>query len=461
MRFRRLVAAGTVWLFCCAAAAEAQVISPAEEVDVSGLAERVEALERARQEEAAAEKSHAAADAAKPTVRITSRLHADYWGFPDVDPAVGLLEDADGDPNDRVLFRRVRLGIEGEIPDNMLYKLEMEFGDPSNPQVKDAYIGWIDLPVLESVYLGNQKRPYGLDNLNSANANVFLERPLAVAGLCQDPRRWGLTSNGVSANERFNWRYGCFLSQDMQNLGVNETSLTEDFQAELAGRLADTFWYDEAADGRYYGHWAIAGRYGSADGTDPVNNTARFQTRPEARTTELWFDTGSIAGAEGYSLLALENVWNWGPLNLTGEALSAWVDRPGLDDVQCYGAYAQVSWVLTGEHHPWDRATGTLEPLRPFENFWLVRTRRGETAAGWGAWEVAVRYSYADFSDEGFFGGEGRQLTLGLQWFWNEYCRVQCNYVFGTIADRFNDNDPAQPRNGDYQMAGVRFIWFL
>jgi len=432
-----------------------------KDIDFTGMSERIKALEKAQKAESDAAKKKKADDALKPTWKIAARIHTDFVAFPDVDPAVGLLEDADGSPNDRVLFRRVRLGVGGEIPDNMVYKLDIDFNQPQTPQFKDVYFGWTELPLLHTVLVGMQKRPYGLDHLNSSNANIFMERPVVIEAFNQDARRWGITSNGVSENERFNWRYGGFMSRDLQTLGTDLTSLNESYQAEFAGRMASTFWYDEASGGRYYGHAAVAGRWGNADGLDPASNVANFQSRPEIRTNDRWINTGAIAGADGYGLLAFENLINWGSLSVTSEYQTSSVSRGALSDLQFWGAYTQIGWVVTGEHHGWDRKTGTLKPLQPFENFWIVDRARGGRSAGWGALEVAARFSYADFTDGPIYGGESAIATLGLQWFWNANCRMQANYLIGNMDQRFNNNNLAQPRNGDYEVAGIRWIFFM
>ncbi len=431
------------------------------DIDFTGLAERIKALEKAQKADADAAKKKKADDALKPTWKIAARIHTDYIAFPGVDPAVGLLEDVDGSPNDRVLFRRVRLGVGGDIPDNMVYKLDIDFNRPETPQFKDVYFGWTELPLLKTVLVGMQKRPYGLDHLNSSNANIFMERPVVIEAFNQDARRWGITSNGVSDEERFNWRYGVFMSRDLQSVGTHFASLNESYQAEVAGRMASTFWYDEASDGRYYGHAAIAGRWGNADGLDPVGNVANFQSRPEIRTNDRWVNTGAIVGADGYGLLAFENLINWGSLSVTSELQTSNVTRGALSDLQFWGAYAQIGWVVTGEHHGWDRKTGCLKPLQPFENFWIVDRARGGRSAGWGALEVAARFSYADFSDGPIYGGESAIATLGLQWFWNANCRMQANYLIGNMEQRFSNNNLAQPRNGDYEVAGIRWIFFM
>ena len=104
------------------------------------------------------------------------------------------------------MYRRIRFGFRGTVPPaNMSYRIEIEFSGQDGSQFRDAWIGWDDLVLLDTVRVGNQKRPYGLDHLNSSNFNVFLERPFVVDGFNEDNRRLGIVSYGVSDNRRFNW----------------------------------------------------------------------------------------------------------------------------------------------------------------------------------------------------------------------------------------------------------------
>jgi len=399
-----------------------------------------------------------AEEAKKPSQKWSGRIHADHWAFPNTSPGANAFEtgSAGDSVDDRFLFRRLRLGLQGDIPDNMLYKLEVDFNNPNNPQLKDNYLGWEELPWLQTVLVGNQKRPYGLDHLNSSRYNVFIERPFIVEAFNQDARRFGICSYGVSENEAWNWRYGAYMSQDIQNLGtVLATPVLEDYQAELAGRLANTFWYDEASHGRGYGHWAVSGTVASTDGSAGSSSTARFQTRPEGRTASRWLDTDVILGADDYQLLGLEGVLNLGAVQLVGEYQNVWMQRTADPDLHFGGGYVYLSYFLTGEHMPWDRESGTLERVVPFENFFSVRTCDDGIATGWGAWQVAVRYSYADLSDDNVLGGVGNNLTCGLNWYWNPYAKMQFNYIYGDIDDR----RPADGQtSGTYSILGTRFM---
>jgi len=60
-----------------------------------------------------------------------------------------------------------------------------------------------------------------------------------------------------------------------------------------------------------------------------------------------------------------------------------------------------------------------LTPLRSFS----LKT------GGWGAWEVALRYSNLDLNDEAVQGGEIDDLSFALNWYPNAYVRLMANYV--------------------------------
>ena len=179
---------------------------------------------------------------------------------------------------------------------------------------------------MQTLLIGNQKRPYGLDHLNSSRYNVFLERPFIIESFNEDARRIGVASYGVSDDQSWNWRYGVY---NMEKAHPDGQYVGDHYQLEVAGRLANTAWYDECTDGRSYMHWAVSGTIAHPDGTGgPTNsNESRFHTRPEARTSRRWLNTGRIAGANTYGLLGLEGVVNLGPTQVVAEWQNIRLDR--------------------------------------------------------------------------------------------------------------------------------------
>ncbi len=381
-----------------------------------------------------------------PKMNFFGRIHYDYWSFPDVDDTVFPLEG--GNPQDRFQFRRLRLGVKGDLNDNIGYKLEAEFAGGGS-SYRDAYITFKHRPRFNTVIVGNHKRPYGLDHLNSSRYNLFLERPLIVEAFNQDSRRLGISSIGYTEDQRVNWRYGLWNQVLTQNIGQY---VGDHYQPELAGRVAFTPWYDDCSGGRGYAHFAVSGSVGNPDGGG-ANNAARYRTRPEARTTNQWLDTGTIAGADHNSLIGLESVINVGAFQFTGEYMRANVDRDAAfgNGAEFDGGYVQIGYFLTGEHTPWDRKRGTLGRVRPFENFFTVRDCDCNVRRGLGAIQVVSRYSWADLTDENIVGGEVRSLTNGFNWWFNPYSRLQFNHIIGDI-------DRGAAGFGDYQVFGMRLM---
>lgn len=453
--------------------------SPPPPGTANSLETRVKELERQLAKTAAEAKKKKAADAEKTTLNLSGRIHLDVWTFPESDPLINVIErqSLTESPEDRVQFRRARLAAAGTIPNDMVYKIELEFAAGTS-QYRDVYLGFTDLPLLQTVLIGNQKRPFNLDQLNSSRFNVFMERPY-VAGAFDDDasRRIGIQSYGNSDDEAYNWRYGAFMSQLAQS---NAGPIGDPWQGEIAGRFANTYLYDEADDGRTYAHWAVSGAYvdsarnsgTGSTGTGSQVSSVRTFSRPAARTTNSWLDTGVIVNNADFTEIGLESLVNVGPWQFVSEWSGTHVRMlPGAGaDKFFHGYYAYASYFLTGEHIPWNRKLGIIGRVKPQANFFFVRDCRDACANGWGAWQVAARYDYCDLNDQGVFGGIGSAFTLALNWHWNPHAKFQLNYIRGRIEDRatasngiggiFGSNvnalDPV-PNAGDYGILGCRF----
>lgn len=440
---------------------------------LSDLQQRLDAMEKEwtkYQDKLADEK---AAKAKKPTTSLGGRIHADYWSFLQDDPGIGYLEHPNSssplfgsDPEDRFVFRRIRLELKGEVPQNMLWRFQIDFNNPGAPEYKDVYLGWTNLPLDQDFLIGNQKRPLGLDHLNSSRFNVFAERPMAVEAFNEDARRIGMAMYGYDEDTSLHWRYGLY---NLENTSVTGRYVGDSMQLGGYGRVSASPWYDEISDGRGYQHLAIAGSVcrpdGNADSAGTNRNEARFRTRPSARSDSRWIDTGRIDGAEWFEQVGLESITNIGPLQVTGEYLATFLQRDATtgpsDDLAFHGGYVYVSYFLTGEHMPYDRESGTLDRVKPFENFFLVDRCSGGRGHGWGAWQLALRYDYLDLTDSNILGGVEHNWTLGMNWHWTAYSKVQMNLTYGSIEDHAAIVDPVSGDSftgGDFWILGTRYM---
>jgi phosphate-selective porin OprO/OprP len=136
-------------------------------------------------------------------------------------------------------------------------------------------------------------------------------------------------------------------------------------------------------------------------------------------------DTGDLA-ATTQQQVGLELAWVRGPLSLQSEFVWTHVNDTGPGSTEPWGAYAYASYFLTGEHRPYDREEGVFRRVKPYENFWLVDTPCG-CAAGWGAWELALRWSYMDFID--IDGQQLHDVTFGVNWYWNPRARLMFDWI--------------------------------
>ena len=162
--------------------------------------------------------------------------------------------------------------------------------------------------------------------------------------------------------------------------------------------------------------------------------------------------TGAIAGVSGAQVYSAEAAATYGPLFFQGEYFWFSVDRNAfapLPSLKFEGGYAQAAYVLTGETRPYNAASAAYGGIVPANPFSLT--------GGWGAWEIAGRYSTIDLNDRlgvanGVAGGRQTIYTVALNWYVNRNVRFMFDYLHGNVAKQVN------PTNfGD---AGAKFDAF-
>ncbi|MEM6364474.1 MAG: porin [Planctomycetota bacterium] len=433
---------------------------------LKALKERLEALEKEFEAQAKKAQKEKEAKAKKSTFKLNGRVHLDQWSFFEADDGIATLEGED--PEDRWDFRRIRMEFSGTVPNNMLWRMQLDFNNPSNAEMKDVYLGFNGLPHNQTLLIGNQKRPIGLDHLNSSRHNVFSERPLAVETFNEDARRLGACMYGHTDDDSLNWQYGVFLLENINRDGRYRGDFDE---GGLYGRVSASPWYDEISGGRGYLHLALAGSVNTVDGDGTVDdddnaNEARFRTRPAARSNERWWNTGRILGAQNYEQLAYEMMLNIGAFQLTSEYFGNWVQRDPFggfigDDLFFHGGYIFAHYFVTGEHIPLKQRVGTIDRVKPFENFFVVDRCGGGTGTGWGALGLGVRLDYLDLTDSDIQGGDGHMITAVANWYWTAYSKLQTNIGWGDIDDA-GENIAGGPGligvDGDFSLLGMRYM---
>jgi phosphate-selective porin OprO/OprP len=176
----------------------------------------------------------------------------------------------------------------------------------------------------------------------------------------------------------------------------------------------------------------------------------RYRQRPESHLAPYFANTGSTIPTNDIDLISPEVAIVWGPASFQAEYMRAFVEGDaGTRDTTFWGAYAQLSYFLTGEHRNYELGAGAFDRVKPTVNF---NPAKGD----WGGFEVAARYSYLDLSDEMVRGGKMWDVTAGINWYLYPNTRVSLNYVHSELDDlliTLNPNDV----DGSADIAEARF----
>lgn len=327
------------------------------------------------------------------------------------------------DENDGTEFRRLRLRFSGDVYQDYVYKVEIDFAD-NDAEIIDAYVGVKGLPYVGMLTIGQFSEPLGLEALTSSNYITFMERSMVTQALI--PYR----SRGIAFTNSF------FDQRMTASLGLFNGGIEQDNHWSVTGRISAVPWY--AAEGRRVLHLGAAVSHRNPE------SEYGFVARPGAHLADEHFNTGDLP-ADEVDIRGAEAALVFGPFSVQGEFLRADVSfMPEHRDVTLFdldqsfqledrhfdGYYAQASYVLTGEHRVYDRATGTFDRIVPRKPFQLH-------GGGWGAWELAARYDELDLDDfdfrGGVIGGRGRSLSFGVNWYLTANTRLMLNYVQSSV----------------------------
>ncbi|MBL8854035.1 MAG: hypothetical protein JNK57_08695 [Planctomycetaceae bacterium] len=380
------------------------------------------------------EESNKAKETAKPklpSVTINGVFQADGVAFDQDNDSRAAYGRVEGGAD----FRRARLGAKGSVTDQMDYFMQMDFAFFGRPTFTDLWVDFKDAGPLGTVRVGQWKQPFSLEVVSSFRYTTFMER----AGTFQAFTPFRHLGIGFYDNsEDLNWTWAMsYLRTGQDQFGG---SLSTDGGNGLAGRLTHLLWHD-GDTGEDYLHVG-AGYFLNA----PPNERIRFRSIPEiyvgefvvpsgepigtsgqavpdvANGTPFVVDTGLLTGTSLSQSFGTESLWVRGPLSWQSEVIGTAVDTSTVGNGFLWGGYSQVGFFLTGEHRPYDRKAGAIDRVIPFRNF----SKCGE---GYGAWEVAARWSYLDLSDKQIQGGDMQNMTLGLNWYVNPNCKCVLNYI--------------------------------
>ena len=152
----------------------------------------------------------------------------------------------------------------------------------------------------------------------------------------------------------------------------------------------------------------------------------RFGSRPEFFNAPRYADTGEISADDAVTY-NLEAYWRNGPYMVGFEYFGVDVTSAESGDPFFNGYSLTGSWAVTGETRAYRKRSGTFDPLP---------VAKPVNRGGWGALELALRYSSLDLTDGAVDGGEMDIFSLGLNWWLTRWSQFGVNYRYISL-DRF------------------------
>jgi phosphate-selective porin OprO and OprP len=331
-------------------------------------------------------------------------------------------------------------------------KIEYEFADQEDvgiqPQFQDVWIASKKkIPLFGYITAGTMKEPFSLETLTGSEEITFMERSLPTVAFSPS-YNLGFKLNNTVLNDRMTWGLGGYWNtQHLNNVysgGDPENQFSTANGYNLAARVTGLPWYEE--EGRRLLHLGMSYNF-RARNAAKESAEEEFSSRPESYLTgDKLVDTGNVATTRTH-LVNGELAWVWGSFSLQGEYYQAFLNGSG--NPRFWGFYTYGTLCLTGEDREYNTSEGVLRSITPRRNFDPFR-------GGWGAWEIAARYSYIDLNSSGINGGKEGNLTLGLNWYLNPNLRLMFNYICAFVEDGANpavDRGRASIYQGRLQIA--------
>jgi phosphate-selective porin OprO/OprP len=169
-------------------------------------------------------------------------------------------------------------------------------------------------------------------------------------------------------------------------------------------------------------HLALEYRYGESD-----DGTLRYRSKPESFPAQSYAIDSGILAAHHSNMYGVETYYRDGPRTFGMEYYFNDVSAPESGDPLFHGGEIFGAWILTGETRPYSARSALFQAVSP---------ARTVFEGGPGAWEVVLRYSYADLDDGLVRGGRFRRITPMVNWHLSDNVRLELAYGYG-VLDRF------------------------
>ncbi len=297
-------------------------------------------------------------------------------------------------------IRRARLYLQGHMFNDWGYKLQYDFTGSGRGGIKDAFITYNGFDHVQ-LKVGHFKDPFMLQEQTSSKYTTFTERSLLDTFL--SGRHIGVTAATIYKH----WT---------ATVGFFGDSVKTAYAGKDEGwSISSRFTYAPMNEKTRVIHLGFANDYRKTGDVDGIRFKQQVETHISG--TNL-LDTGTIKFADNKLKLGVELAVVEGPFSLQSEYIWTKVHRNGAADLDFDGWYTEAAYFITGESRHYKKG-----------KFGSVTPHKSVGRGGWGAWQVAARYSSVDLNDHDVEGGQADSFTLGVNWLPTSTLRFSANYV--------------------------------
>ncbi len=309
-------------------------------------------------------------------------------------------------------FRRVRLDAKGSVAKNLGYKVEFDFAGGA-VNFRDVYLKYHLPGSLGSIKAGSFTEPTSLNYMTSSKYITFFERSMSVG---TQPFKY----NGGLMWENYHWMDGVLGTQLAYTFNGDKKKAFKDTKVGGGNLIARiTAGLLKNKEKNQILHLGINYEYRQND-----RGIYGFSIRPENHMGDK-FKIHVEDGFQNASEIGLELAATYGPLSIQGEYETQTINTDARS-FKVPGYYAFVSYFVTGEHRPYKKGSfGRVKPKKPVDK------------GGYGALEVAVRYSALDYSESLINGADGNigNVTFGLNWYLHPKARIMYNFTSAVLGE--------------------------
>lgn len=356
-----------------------------------------------------------------------------------------FLSDESGLDTDSFLGRRIRPVLEGTIQKDFSWRLMPDFAG-SSTRIFDAHV---DYRLTDAVRFraGKFKPPVGLERLQSATDNFFIERGLPTNLV--PTRDYGFQVYGDVVPETLEYQFGVF--NGVADLGNGDGD--DDDRKDIAARIftqpfrrSDNLLLQGIGLG-------VGGSFGDRVGSPTRSNTRTIlgDYRSPGQQTIFRYRTGSASQDDAtfaannvyangrHSRISPQAYWYYNSFGLLAEyaRTSQQVTRDLSSTTLDHDAWqVALSFALTGEDVNF---RGGIRPARRFE----------PASGGWGALQLVARIGELDLDDGSFpyYADPARSVSeaksggLGVNWYLNENIELWLDYDYTTFKGGASGGD--------------------